>query len=84
MIVQLISFIGMIFGLWSMTSLGGKAQWGWGASILSCTAWLALNIILGVWPGVLYSIIGLYLSVRNWRKWHVEAKAALLRDPEGL
>lgn len=84
MIIQLVALAGMVFGLWSMTSLGGKAQWGWVASIISCSAWLIVNISLGVWAGVAYSIAGLYLSIRNWRKWHAESQAAVLRDAEGL
>lgn len=64
-----LDWIGMIGSLYFLFLIGNKKRYGFIIYVIANIAWLIVNYMAQIWPGVIVCIILIGLNIRAYTKW---------------
>jgi len=64
-----LDWVAMITSLLFIYLIGNKQRYGFVLGLIAALAWIFVNVIAEIWPGVLLNLILIVLHVRGYVKW---------------
>ena len=64
-----IDWLAMSLSLLFIYFIGNKNKYGFIFGVLSCFAWIFVNYLASIWPGILLNILLIILHTRGYIKW---------------
>lgn len=64
-----LDWVAMIGSLLFLYLIGNKKRSAFLVGIVGCLAWIFVNYIAEIWPGVLLNIILVFLNIRGYLSW---------------
>ena len=62
-------YVAMIFVLLGMYLLTIKNRWGFAAFLIGSIAWIVVNVIAGIFAGIVLNAIMIVLNIKGFMEW---------------